>query len=102
MRRGAIAGVTAKDLAQGPRRTNAGTHQEQARPRAAWGLQAGIELQGTKQPRFSLHLEVRPRKARELAEALGASLIADADRQQLDAGLLQPRQCRDQGLGVFQ
>ena len=37
-----------------------------------------------------------------VAEALGASLIADADRQQLDAGLLQPRQCWDQGLGVFQ
>ena len=54
------------------------------------------------QPRFSLHLELRPRKARELAEALGASLIADADRQQLDTGLLQPRQCWDQGLGVFQ
>ena len=54
------------------------------------------------QSRFCLHLELRPRKARELAELLGASLIADADRQQLDTGLLQPRQCWDQGLGVFQ
>ena len=50
---------------------------------------------------LGIHQQPLVREAREGTEALAALLIADADRQQGDAGSLQLGQGAGQGLGVF-
>jgi hypothetical protein len=98
----AIARVAAQHLGEGAGGADAGAHQQQVRPRAADLLQALVEPQGPMQLGFGVHLEAIEGKAGEGAETLAARLVADADRQHADAGRLQPRQDRHQGLGVFE
>jgi hypothetical protein len=49
-----------------------------------------------------IHLQPLDRKPREGAEPCAARFVADADRQHRDAGGLQLRQHRHQGLGVLE
>ena len=51
---------------------------------------------------LGIHQQPLPGEAREGTEALAALLIADADRQQGDAGSFQLGQGAGQGLGVFE
>ncbi len=98
----AIAGIATQHLGQGAGGTNARAHQQQVRPGPADLLQSFVEPKSPMQLGFGVDLKPLGRKAGESAEPLAAGLITDPDRQHGDAGGLQLRPYRHQGLGVFE
>ena len=101
MGRGAIAGVTTQNFSQGAGRADACTHQQQGRPRSAWGLKPWRQPQGLVQVGIRLHLQALSRKAGECAEPLSTLPVSDRDRQELDPRLVQLGQSRHKSLGVL-
>jgi len=76
--------------------------RRQVRPGAADLPQAFLEPQRPMQLGLGVHPQLLAREAGRPVSTTSAGLITDADRQHVDAGGLQLRPCRHQGLGVFE